>query len=391
MGILARLEAFFERLFEAPAGRLGAKLQPVSLEKRIERAMDTSKSFRDDGVIVPNQYDLHLNPTDYAAFESYRGSLEDDLAHRVLGRARHERYTLVARPRVRIVSDQAVPRGDVRVAANVVDDEGARLRDDRPLPTSSDTMVFARPGHEVAAPDSAQRAYLLVKTDGAAPVQFDLGGALISIGRASDNDVIVDDPQAPARRLRLRRPGQPERLVGEWSARQRGGAGAGRQDPHRLDRNRIPGPRRMTGEILRILLLVLQLAFLAILYLILLGFARSLLRDLRSAEQAQLASQAGIGRLAVLESPDDEPPVGRTIALGPINSIGRNVNNTIFVEDDFVSANHAMLTFRGRSWFIEDQGSTNGTYVNGHRIDRPVALSFGDELTIGRVRMRLER
>ena len=147
----------------------------------------------------------------------------------------------------------------------------------------------------------------------------------------------------------------------------------------------------MTGEILRILLLVLQLSFLALLYMILFGFARSLLRDLRSAEQAQMASQAGIGRLTVLESPEDEPPVGRAISLGPINSLGRNVNNTIYVEDDFVSANHAMLTFRGRSWFIEDQGSTNGTYVNGHRIDRPVALSFGDELMIGRVRMRLER
>jgi pSer/pThr/pTyr-binding forkhead associated (FHA) protein len=147
----------------------------------------------------------------------------------------------------------------------------------------------------------------------------------------------------------------------------------------------------VTGEILRILLLGLQLGFLVILYLILFGFARSLMRDLRSAEQAQLTSRTGIGRLAILESPANEPEAGTTVALGPINSIGRNVNNTIYVEDDFVSANHAMLTFRGRSWFIEDQGSTNGTYVNGHRIDRPVALSFGDELTIGRVRMRLER
>lgn len=147
----------------------------------------------------------------------------------------------------------------------------------------------------------------------------------------------------------------------------------------------------MTGEILRVLLLVLQLAFVALLYLILLRFAGTLLRDLRSAEEAQISSRSGIGRLSVLESPADEPPSGTTIALGPINSIGRNVNNTIFVEDDFVSANHAMLTFRGRSWFVEDQGSTNGTYVNGHRIDRPVALSFGDELTLGRVRMRLDR
>jgi pSer/pThr/pTyr-binding forkhead associated (FHA) protein len=147
----------------------------------------------------------------------------------------------------------------------------------------------------------------------------------------------------------------------------------------------------MTGEVLRILLLALQLGFLALLYLILFGFARSLLRDLRSAEMTQIASQSGIGRLAVVESPDDEPAVGTTIALGPINSIGRNVNSTIFIDDDFVSGGHAMLTFRGRSWFIEDQGSTNGTYVNGHLIDRAVALSFGDELTIGRVRMRLER
>lgn len=147
----------------------------------------------------------------------------------------------------------------------------------------------------------------------------------------------------------------------------------------------------MTGDILRIVLLVLQLGFVALLYLVLMRFAGSLLKDLRSAEQAQVASRSGIGRLSVLESPADEPPAGTTIALGPINSIGRNVNNTIYVEDDFVSTNHAMLTFRGRSWFIEDQGSTNGTYVNGHRIDRPVALSFGDEVTIGRVRMRLDR
>jgi pSer/pThr/pTyr-binding forkhead associated (FHA) protein len=147
----------------------------------------------------------------------------------------------------------------------------------------------------------------------------------------------------------------------------------------------------MTGEILRLLLLALQLAFLGLLYVILFGFSRSLLRDLRSAELTQMASQSGIGRLLVMESPDDEPAVGTTIALGPINSIGRNVNSTIFIDDDFVSGGHAMLTFRGRSWFIEDQGSTNGTYVNGHLIDRAVALSFGDELTIGRVRMRLER
>jgi hypothetical protein len=77
----------------------------------------------------------------------------------------------------------------------------------------------------------------------------------------------------------------------------------------------------MTGEVLRILLLALQLGFLALLYVILVGFSRALLRDLRSAEVTQMASQSGIGKLQVVESTGDEPALGTTIALGPINSM----------------------------------------------------------------------
>ncbi len=193
MSIFSRVETFLQRLFEAPAGRLGARIQPVTLAKRVERAMDTNKSFRDQGILVPNHYDLHLNPRDFESFASYRGSLEDDLGHGALAHARRERYTLVARPRVRVMADNGVPRGDVRVAANVVDERGDRLREDRPMPASSDTMVFRQAAAE-APPDSATRAYLLVSTEGHAAVQFDLGGPVIGVGRASDNDVIVDDP-----------------------------------------------------------------------------------------------------------------------------------------------------------------------------------------------------
>jgi hypothetical protein len=203
MGILSRVEAFLERFLEAPAGRLGASIQPVSLAKRIERAMDTNKTYGDVGVIVPNQYDLHLHPTDFAAFESYRGSLEDDLAHGVIARARHEHYTLVARPRVTILADEATRRGEIRVAANVVDERGGRVQEPSPMPASSDTMVYARPGAE-SAPESARRAYLLVSTRGSRAVQFDLGGPLIGIGRASDNDVIVDDPMVSRHHCQLK-------------------------------------------------------------------------------------------------------------------------------------------------------------------------------------------
>jgi len=203
MGILSRIESFLERFLEAPAGRLGASIQPVSLAKRIERAMDTNKTYRDAGVIVPNRYDLHLHPRDFAAFASYRGSLEDDLAHGVLARARHERYTLVARPKVEIIEDEDTRRGEIRVAANVVDDRGDRLLEAEPMPASSDTMVFDRPTAP-SSPDSARRAYLMVSTRGSRPVRFDLGGPLIGVGRASDNDVIVDDPMVSRHHCQLR-------------------------------------------------------------------------------------------------------------------------------------------------------------------------------------------
>jgi hypothetical protein len=202
MGILSRVEAFLERFLEAPAGRLGASIQPVSLAKRIERAMDTNKTYGDAGVIVPNRYDLHLHPSDFSAFASYRSSLEDDLAHGVVARARHERYTLVARPRVELIADESVRRGEIRVAANVADERGSRLRDVAPQVASSDTMVFDRP--VATSPDSARRAYLLVSTRGSHPVQFDLGGPLIGIGRASDNDVIVDDPMVSRHHCQLK-------------------------------------------------------------------------------------------------------------------------------------------------------------------------------------------
>jgi pSer/pThr/pTyr-binding forkhead associated (FHA) protein len=64
-------------------------------------------------------------------------------------------------------------------------------------------MVFSRPDAG-AAPDSARRAYLLVSTRGSRPVQFDLGGALIGVGRASDNDVIVDDPMVSRHHCQLK-------------------------------------------------------------------------------------------------------------------------------------------------------------------------------------------
>jgi len=133
---------------------------------------------------------------------------------------------------------------------------------------------------------------------------------------------------------------------------------------------------------------VIRLLFLGLLYLFLWSVGRVLLRDLRAAAREPAAE---LGRLVVLESPVGEPPSGSVFRLDAVTTLGRDVNNAIVLDDEFASASHAALTYRGRAWYLEDFGSTNGTFVNGHPVSGLVAVAFGDEVQIGQVRLRLER
>jgi hypothetical protein len=133
---------------------------------------------------------------------------------------------------------------------------------------------------------------------------------------------------------------------------------------------------------------VVRLLFLGLLYLFLFRIAKALVGDLRAAAREPGAE---LGRLIVVASPAGEPEAGTSLALDAIATIGRDVNNAIVVEDQFVSAEHAILTFRGRAWYIEDLGSTNGTFVNGSPVSGVMPLAFGDVIQLGQVKLRLER
>ena len=133
---------------------------------------------------------------------------------------------------------------------------------------------------------------------------------------------------------------------------------------------------------------VVRLLFLGLLYLFLLRIARALAGDLRAAAREPGAE---LGRLVVVTSPSGEPQEGTSLSLDAIATIGRDVNNAIVVDDQFASAEHAILTFRGRAWYIEDLESTNGTFVNGTPVTEVTPLGYGDVIQIGQVRFRLER
>ncbi|MBU4225743.1 MAG: FHA domain-containing protein [Chloroflexi bacterium] len=77
------------------------------------------------------------------------------------------------------------------------------------------------------------------------------------------------------------------------------------------------------------------------------------------------------------------PNVGKVFPLeATAISIGRELGNTIVINDAEVSRNHAKLTWQGAGYVIEDTGSTNGTFVNKQRISAPHAVKAGDLVSL---------
>ncbi|MCB8980840.1 MAG: FHA domain-containing protein [Ardenticatenaceae bacterium] len=91
-------------------------------------------------------------------------------------------------------------------------------------------------------------------------------------------------------------------------------------------------------------------------------------------------------RLVIEQGP--EPGQTFTLSSAP-QTIGRSANNAIVINDAEISRRHAQLTPQGSSYVIEDLGSTNGTFVNGIRLNRPATLKHGDSVEFGdTVRLR---
>jgi len=85
------------------------------------------------------------------------------------------------------------------------------------------------------------------------------------------------------------------------------------------------------------------------------------------------------------------PLTGRTIPLdGQPLLIGRAQDAGLVLEDDYASGRHARLFPQGSRWFLEDLGSTNGTFVQGDQLTRTMAIDPGTSVRIGKTVMELK-
>jgi pSer/pThr/pTyr-binding forkhead associated (FHA) protein len=147
-------------------------------------------------------------------------------------------------------------------------------------------------------------------------------------------------------------------------------------------------------------LLALKIAFLVLLYLFIWRIVRNASRDLRLPQESFILRPAMAGgpigqtirpgRLVVAASSVLDEGSEFELDSAPL-TVGRGGQNDVVVDaDEFASARHVRIEPRRDGVWVHDLGSTNGTFVNGARIDRPRKLVDGDLVRIGETELRFE-
>ena len=147
------------------------------------------------------------------------------------------------------------------------------------------------------------------------------------------------------------------------------------------------------------LLAILKLCALALLYLFFLRVLRAVWAEVAAPRAA--TAPAGVApadrrssvrrerrssHLTVVEPPELK---GRSYGLADELTVGRAAGCQVTLDDNYVSQLHARIFVRDGTLYVEDLGSTNGTYLNTRKVSSPVAMKRGDRLKIGSTVMEL--
>jgi hypothetical protein len=192
---LARFEEFLEDLFEGSLTQLmRSPVQPAEIAKRLERAMELEQRASVGKILVPTQYTVLLHPDDFAALKSARGALEREMARFIVERAREREFSLLTRPRVRMQPHPKTRRRRVRVEAELSDAVEEEATSDLEW-----TQQLVRATLQERAPG----ALLHFQNALGQHQQVRLDRPEITLGRARDNDVILDDPRVSRHHARI--------------------------------------------------------------------------------------------------------------------------------------------------------------------------------------------
>lgn len=130
-----------------------------------------------------------------------------------------------------------------------------------------------------------------------------------------------------------------------------------------------------------LLSIVFKYIFVIIIYMFIFVIIRMIYLDIRAMENNPEDSGAYLKLLNRLDSLPYR--VRDSYSLGDTLSLGRNSENDVVIKDPFVSKRHMRIVKDEEEYFIEDLGSSNGTFVNKQRLVDAAKLSNGDIIKIG--------
>jgi hypothetical protein len=146
-----------------------------------------------------------------------------------------------------------------------------------------------------------------------------------------------------------------------------------------------------------IVLQIFRFGFLLLLWLFIFAAFRVVRADLFGGRAGRVAS---VPPRAAAAKKRQRGPRTLVVTAGPLTGtkitlsdqpilIGRADDSTLVLTDDFASSRHARLTNRGGQWYVEDLGSTNGTYLDQQRVQGPLQVGTGQPIRIGQTAMEL--
>lgn len=148
------------------------------------------------------------------------------------------------------------------------------------------------------------------------------------------------------------------------------------------------------------LLTILKFCFLALLYLFFFRVLRAVWAEIRPTTTAapvaarpkprERAPRAGPPTKLTVVEPKEQ--AGRVYSLGDELTVGRAPGCQVSLEgDSYVSQLHARVFTRDGQLYVEDLGSTNGTYLNRKKVSGPMLVRRGDRLQIGKTVLEAQR
>lgn len=183
------MEGSVGRIFRSP-------IQPAEIGRRLQRAMEANKLSTVDGLVVPNDYVVYLNPGDMVLFADFATRLCQQMEDWLIDLADERNFGFIDQVRVQLIGSEDVQPRRINIDANIVELPGFDRAEQEAAQRTEVYRIVEQTGN---VPPK-----LLRVVEGPSPEQvFVIRKPTTSIGRSFDNDVVIDVPELSRHHARL--------------------------------------------------------------------------------------------------------------------------------------------------------------------------------------------